>query len=99
MLDDIDGVLDDPGPWVYVSELAPSSVNFNVYFWVHSDQATLLRVSDRVATEVKLALDRVGIDMPYRHRVVLFNNQTGSRIGDIGKADVDGAHPAREKSR
>ena len=99
VLDDIDGVLDDPGPWVYVSELAPSSVNFNVYFWVHSDQATLLRVSDRVATEVKLALDRVGIDMPYPHRVVLFNNQTGSRIGDIGKADVDGAHPAREKSR
>ncbi len=98
VLKDIDGVLDDPGPWVYVSELAPSSVNFNVYFWVHSDQATLLRVSDRVATEIKLALDRVGIDMPYPHRVVLFNNQTGGRIGDIGKADPGGANPARDKS-
>ena len=32
VLSDTEGVLDDPGPWVYVSELAPSSVNFTVYF-------------------------------------------------------------------
>jgi small conductance mechanosensitive channel len=85
VLADIDGVLDDPGPWVYVSELAPSSVNFNVYFWVHSDQAALLNVSDQVATQIKLALDRVGIDMPYPHTVVLLHDTTGSRAGDIGR--------------
>jgi small-conductance mechanosensitive channel len=77
-----EGVMDDPGPWVYVSELAPSSVNFTVYFWVESHQANVLRVSDRVATAIKLALDGAGIDMPYPHTVVLFHDATGSRPGD-----------------
>jgi small-conductance mechanosensitive channel len=32
VLGETEGVLSDPDPWVYVAELAPSSVNFNVYF-------------------------------------------------------------------
>jgi small conductance mechanosensitive channel len=80
------GVLPDPGPWIYVSELAPSSVNFIVYFWVESEQANVLRVSDKVATGIKYALDEAGIDMPYPHRVVLFHDATGSRDGDIERA-------------
>jgi small conductance mechanosensitive channel len=78
-----EGVLPDPGPWVYVSELAPSSVNFTVYFWVASSQANVLKVSDRVATRIKYALDEAGIDMPYPHSVVLFHDATGSRDVDI----------------
>jgi len=31
-----EGVLDDPAPWVYVSELAPSFVSLTVYFWTGS---------------------------------------------------------------
>jgi small conductance mechanosensitive channel len=76
-------VLDDPGPWVYVGELAPSSVNFNVYFWTNSEQANVLAVSDRVATGIKLALDKAGIDIPYPHTVVLFHDATGTRKGDV----------------
>ncbi|MGB8510924.1 MAG: mechanosensitive ion channel family protein [Pyrinomonadaceae bacterium] len=83
VLRDTEGVLDDPGPWVYVSELAPSSVNFTVYFWTNSQQANVLKVSDRVATGIKLALDRAGIDMPFPHTVLLFHDATGSRGGDI----------------
>ncbi len=80
---DTEGVMHDPGPWVYVAELAPSSVNFTVYFWVGSQQANVLKVSDRVATGIKNALDRAGIDMPFPHTVVLFHDTTGSREGDI----------------
>jgi len=86
VLAETEGVLDDPGPWVYVSELAPSSVNFTVYFWVEAEQANVLAVSDRVATGIKLALDREGIDMPYPHTVVLFHDATGTRAGDIERA-------------
>ncbi len=81
-LKDTDGVLNDPAPAVYLTELAGSSVNFTVYFWVESHQANALAVSDRVATGIKLSLDRAGIDMPYPHTVLLFHNQTGSREGD-----------------
>jgi small-conductance mechanosensitive channel len=77
-----EGVLRDPGPWVYVSELAPSSVNFTVYFWVEPQQRNVLRVGDRAATGIKLALDSAGIDMPYPHSVILFHDQTGSRERD-----------------
>lgn len=86
VLEETEGVEDDPGPWVYVSELAPSSVNFIVYFWTGSEQANVLRVSDRVATGIKLALDKAGIDMPYPHTVIIFHDTTGSRDGDIPRA-------------
>jgi small conductance mechanosensitive channel len=83
VLRETEGVAEDPGPWVYVSELAPSSVNFTVYFWCNSEQANVLAVSNRVATNIKLALDKSGIDMPFPHTVVLFHDATGTRQGDI----------------
>lgn len=83
VLSETEGVLDDPGPWVYVTELAGASVNFTVYFWVKPEQANVLAVSDRVATGIKLALDKAGIDMPFPHTVVLFHDATGTRAGDI----------------
>lgn len=96
VLAETEGVLDDPGPWVYVSELAPSSVNFTVYFWTESQQANVLAVSDRVATGIKLALDAAQIDMPFPHTVVLFHDATGSRDGDIERAKYLGARRADE---
>jgi small conductance mechanosensitive channel len=83
VLSKTDGILPDPGPWVYVSELAGSSVNFTVYFWVESNQANALKISDKVATGIKYALDKAGIDMPYPHSVVMFHDATGTRQGDI----------------
>lgn len=82
----IKGVLADPEPWVYVTELGPSSVNFSIYFWVQSEQSVVLEVSDRVATGIKLALDKADIDMPFPHTVVLFHDTTGTRNGDISRA-------------
>ena len=76
VLKGIDGLHDDPGPWVYVNELAGSSVNLTVYFWTDDSQRELLRVSDRVATGIKLALDQAGIDMPFPTRVVLFHDES-----------------------
>ncbi|MDQ6925225.1 MAG: mechanosensitive ion channel family protein, partial [Candidatus Eremiobacteraeota bacterium] len=77
-----EGVLDDPGPWAYVEELAGSSVNFGVYFWTDAQQANVLRVRNRVATAIKEGLDAEKIDMPFPHTVVLFHDQTGNDSGD-----------------
>ncbi|RYG30644.1 mechanosensitive ion channel family protein [bacterium] len=76
VLEGIDGLHSDPGPWVYVTELAGSSVNFTVFYWTDDDQRSVLRVSDQVATGIKLALDAAGIDMPFPHQVVLFHDET-----------------------
>lgn len=94
VLREADGVLGDPAPWVHVTELAPSAVTFAVYFWVYSEQANVLRVSDRVATGIKLALDRAGIDMPYPHTVVLFHDVTGARPGEAKRTKPGGGGPS-----
>ncbi|HEX6124247.1 MAG TPA: hypothetical protein VFZ23_02630 [Pyrinomonadaceae bacterium] len=72
--------------------MPPSSVNFTVYFSVESEQANVLKVSDKVATGIKYALDDAGIDMPYPHNVVLFHDATGTRDGDK-------EHPAYSESQ
>ena len=75
VLNSIEGVEKDPAPWVYVSELAGSSVNLTIFFWVGSAQANVLKVSDKVVTGIKGALDKAGIDMPYPHTVALVEQQ------------------------
>jgi small conductance mechanosensitive channel len=81
VLQKTEGVLHEPAPSVFVAELAPSSVNLNVFFWTNSRQASLLRVSDTAMTGIKLALDEAGIDIPYPHTVVLNQPPTTSPDG------------------
>jgi small conductance mechanosensitive channel len=56
-------ILDDPAPAVAVSELADSSVNFNVRPWVNSEDYWGVR-SDLIE-QIKLAFDKKGISIPY----------------------------------
>lgn len=56
-------VLDDPAPAVAVSELADSSVNFNVRPWVKSEDYWGVR-SDLIE-KIKIAFDSNGISIPY----------------------------------
>lgn len=79
VLNRTEGVLRNPGPWVYVSELAPSSVNFTVYFWTNAKQANVLSVADKVITGIKLKLDEAKIDIPYPHLVVHLDEQKDPR--------------------
>lgn len=78
VLDKTEGVLNEPAPSIFVAELAPSSVNFNVFFWTNSRQINVLRVIDGAMTGIKLALDEAGIDIPYPHTVVLNQPSTSS---------------------
>ncbi|HET9846534.1 MAG TPA: mechanosensitive ion channel family protein [Nitrospira sp.] len=74
-----DGVLSNPEPWVHVTELAPSSVNFTVYFWTDARQTEVLQTGSRVACDIKRALDDAGIDIPYPHTVVLQKGEQDGR--------------------
>ncbi|MFD2726622.1 mechanosensitive ion channel family protein [Hyunsoonleella rubra] len=60
-------VLKDPAPAVTVLELADSSVNFAVRPWCHTDH--YWDVYFDVTENVKLALDKAGIEIPYPHQV------------------------------
>lgn len=73
------GVLPEPGPWVYVAQFAPSSVDLAIYFWTGAEQANVLAVTDRVAARVKQALEAARIDIPYPHTVVHLDDGVGRR--------------------
>lgn len=60
-------VLQDPAPTVNVSELADSSINFAVRPWSTSDD--YWDVYFGITEDVKEALDKAGIEIPYPHQV------------------------------
>ena len=53
-----------PNPDVLVSELAASTVNLEVRFWVDSRRSGFLATTSKVAQAVKEALEAADIDMP-----------------------------------
>ena len=65
ILDAHELVLSDPAPAVAVSELADSSVNFNVRPWVESDDYWGVRAD--LIEQIKLAFDEHNISIPYPH--------------------------------
>ena len=60
-------VLKNPAPTVNVAELADSSVNFAVRPWSNTDD--YWDVFFDITENVKLALDKAGIEIPYPHSV------------------------------
>ena len=60
-------VLKDPAPLVNVTELADSSVNFAVRPWVKVEDYWDVHFSTH--EQVKIALDKAGIEIPYPHAV------------------------------
>lgn len=60
-------VLKEPAPTVNVSELADSSINFAVRPWSTSDDYWAVYFG--ITENVKEALDKAGIEIPYPHQV------------------------------
>ena len=54
----------EPAPDVLVSELAASTVNLEIRFWVDSRRSGFLATTSKVAQEVKEALETADVDMP-----------------------------------
>ena len=64
VLNNVAEVEADPAPDVLVNELATSTVNLEIRFWVDSRRSGFLATTSKVAQEVKEALETAGIDMP-----------------------------------
>ncbi len=79
----VEGVLHDPAPDVLVVELAPSSVNIRVRWWIEPPtRSDALDTLDRVISAIKHACVEHGIDLPYPTRQILFHDQTENTDGD-----------------
>ena len=67
-------ILKEPAPFIGVSELADSSVNFVIRVWVQ--QTNLRQVRFGVPEQIKLAFDQHGITLPYPQHTVHLQNGT-----------------------
>lgn len=61
-----------PEPQVLVKELAASTVNLEVLFWVNSRRAGFIEATARVAQAIKEALETADIEMPTEIYTLLF---------------------------
>ncbi|NJL11150.1 MAG: mechanosensitive ion channel family protein [Calothrix sp. SM1_7_51] len=80
----LDVVLKDPAPDVLVMELAESSVNIRIRWWIQPPRwADTLDSRDKVISAIKKTLyDEYGIDLPYPTRQILFHDQTEETDGN-----------------
>ena len=65
-------VMDEPEPLVLVDELAASTVNLRVSYWVDTATYDARKVRSAVIRQVKTAFDLAGISMPSEAREITF---------------------------
>ncbi|MDQ6785559.1 MAG: mechanosensitive ion channel family protein [Acidobacteriota bacterium] len=65
------GVVKEPNPSVFVTELAAAGVNLSIYFWIKTSENKPMEVFDGVATGIKNALNKAQIEIyPVNSNVV-----------------------------
>jgi len=67
-----ESVLANPEPLVLVEDLASSTVNLGVYFWVDGQKFSSLRVRSAILRRVKIALQEAGLTLPDESREMIF---------------------------
>ncbi|OWY65059.1 transporter [cyanobacterium TDX16] len=83
------GVEAEPQPDIFVRELAASTVNIEVRFWVNSRRLPFLEMTSLVAQAMKEALQQAGIEMPTEIYTVELRNlpkieqRSGSRESGV----------------
>jgi len=79
----VNEVLKDPAPDVLVVQLAESTVNIRVRWWISPPRRIDdMRSRDKVICAIKKKLVENGIDLPYPTRQILFHDQTEETDGD-----------------
>lgn len=83
VLNEIPEVMNDPAPDALVVDLAGSSVNIRIRYWINPPrQADVLNTQDIVLEKVKDALTQAGIDLPFPTQQILWHDQTEATDGN-----------------
>jgi len=73
-LTSLSGIEKEPPPEILVMELAASTVNLEVRFWVDSRRLGFLTMTSQVCQRIKEALQQANIEMPTDIYTLLFRN-------------------------
>jgi small conductance mechanosensitive channel len=78
----VEGVLGDPPSEVLLTELADSSVNFELRYWTAPDIRSVRHTQDRVLGAVKRAIEREGMTIPWPIRTLVVDSDSEIRLQD-----------------
>ena len=70
VIQNIEGVLEEPAPEVLTEEFGDATLNLAARFWVNQDTHNLFGVHSNVVDALKVVAEREAIDMPYPIQVV-----------------------------
>jgi small conductance mechanosensitive channel len=80
-----EGVVSEPPPNIYVTDLAAEGVKMMINFWLNANEARPRKVFDRAACEVHNALDTAGIGL-YPPTSMIIQRQDAPAPGEGGAA-------------
>ncbi len=63
VMNQVEGVVPEPKPNVYVTDLASEGVNLSIYFWINTNENKPMEVFDRAATGIKRTLSKSNIEI------------------------------------
>lgn len=72
----IDGILTDPEPAIYLTELGASSIDWSVRVWCNTPD--YWNVREQVVRKIKVALDEAGIGIPFPQMDIHFDQPMSS---------------------
>jgi len=82
VLSETEGVVGEPQPNVYVTDLAAEGVDLSIYFWIKTDENNPMAVFDRVATGIKEALSKSNIELYPTNQIAVQEAKTETASED-----------------
>lgn len=81
------GVVTEPKPSVYVTDLASEGVKLAIYFWINTNENNPMEVNDGVATGIKKALSKSNIELYPTSPIVVQDAKVELLSGDGNSKD------------
>ena len=84
-------VLSDPEPQVLIEDLASSTINLRVYFWVDANQYSVIKVASALMRQIVRAFEAADVSMPDDAREIIFPQGVpwGDREQPVAKPQSD----------
>ncbi len=82
----IEGVLEDPSPSIYVTNLAAEGINLTVYFWINPELSSPLKLFDEASTVINRTLRNSGVKL-FPQKPLLLEEITLSKKDKKNKDD------------
>ncbi len=86
----VEGVELEPPPLILVQELAASTVNLEVRFWVNSRRQSYLQVTSAVSQAIKEQLQAAGVEMPTEIYTLTFRDRPIADAVDVAAREISG---------